>query len=94
MTAAAVALPRVVSRTRVADFFFFATFFCVTFEKLQWNVAGTVTLADVLTIAFLVTFALSYRGRVPRAAGILALFLAGFLLVAVVRLALPVTHFS
>ena len=47
MTAAAVAVPRVVSRTRVTDFFFFATFFCVTFEKVHWNVAGTVGIADV-----------------------------------------------
>jgi hypothetical protein len=66
---------------RLPEYLFLATLFCVTFEKLQWNVAGTVTLADVLTVAFLVTFALSYRGRVPRSAGILALFLVGFLLV-------------
>src|SRR5207253_2868744 len=52
-----------------------------TFEKLQWKVAGTVSLADVLTVAFLVVFALSYRDRLPRSAGILLLFFAAFLLV-------------
>ena len=58
MTAIAAAAPRVVARTHIADFFFFATFFCVTFEKVHWNVAGTVGIADVLTILFLAAFAL------------------------------------
>jgi hypothetical protein len=79
--AAAVAVPRVVSRTRVADFFFFATFFCITFEKVHWNVAGTVGVADVLTILFLVAFALESRGRTPRTAGIVAGFFLAFALV-------------
>jgi O-antigen ligase len=81
VTAAAVALPRAVSRTRVADFFFFATFFCVTFEKVHWNVAGTVGIADVLTILFLVAFALQSRGRTPRTAGIVVGFFLAFALV-------------
>jgi O-antigen ligase len=81
MTAAAVALPRVVSRTRVTDFFFFATFFCVTFEKVHWSVAGTVEISDVLTILFLAAFALQSRGPSPRTTGILAGFLLAFLVV-------------
>ena len=81
MTAAAVSLPRALSRTRAADFFFFATFFCVTFEKVHWNVAGTVGIADVLTILFLVAFALQSRGRTPRTAGIVAGFFLAFTLV-------------
>ncbi|MDE3024189.1 MAG: O-antigen ligase family protein [Acidobacteriota bacterium] len=60
MSAAVAALPRVVSRTRLTDFFFFATFFCITFEKVHWNIAGTVGIADVLTILFLVSFVLAY----------------------------------
>jgi len=32
----------------------FATLFCVTFEKVHWNLAGTLELSDVLTILFLV----------------------------------------
>ena len=81
MTAAAVALPRVVSRTRVTDVFFFATFFCVTFEKVHWNIAGTVGIADILTILFLVAFALQSRGTSPRTTGILVGFFLAFLLV-------------
>jgi O-antigen ligase len=81
VTVAAVALPRAVSRTRVADFFFFATFFCVTFEKVHWNVAGTVGIADVLTILFLVAFALQSRGRTPRTVGIVVGFFLAFALV-------------
>ena len=81
VTAAAVAVPRAVSRTRVADFFFLATFFCVTFEKVHWNLAGSVGIADVLTILFLVSFVLTSRGPTPRTTGIVLLFFAAFLLV-------------
>jgi O-antigen ligase len=81
VSAAAVALPRAVTRTRVADVLFFATFFCVTFEKVHWNVAGTVGIADVTTILFLAAFALQSRGTSPRTTGILAGFFLAFLLV-------------
>jgi O-antigen ligase len=81
MTAAAVAVPRAVSRTRSADFFFLATFFCVTFEKVHWNIAGSVGIADILTILFLVSFALTSRGPTPRTTGIVLGFLFAFLIV-------------
>ena len=81
MSAASVALPRAVSRTRAADVFLFATFFCVTFEKVHWNLAGTVGIADVLTVAFLVAFAFTSRGPTPRTAVIVLGFLAAFLVV-------------
>jgi O-antigen ligase len=81
MTAAAVAFPRVVSRTRITDFFFFATFFCVTFEKVHWSVAGTVEISDVLTILFLAAFALQSRGASPRTTGIVVGFFIAFELV-------------
>jgi O-antigen ligase len=81
VTAAAVAVPRAVSATRVTDTLFFATFFCVTFEKVHWNVAGTVGIADVLTIVFLVAFALTSRGRSPRTAAVLVGFFVAFLAV-------------
>ena len=38
---------------RATSFLFLASVFCVTFEKVHWNVAGTVSLADVLAILFL-----------------------------------------
>ena len=40
---------------RLTDALFLGTVFSVTFEQLHWNVAGTVSLADVLTILFLPT---------------------------------------
>jgi hypothetical protein len=70
----AAELPRAIERTRAADFFFFATFFCVTFEKVHWSVAGTVGIADVLTILFLVAFALQSQGPTPRTTGIVVGF--------------------
>jgi hypothetical protein len=68
--------------TRLTSFLFLASVFCVTFEKVHWNFAGTVSLADVLAILFLVCFALGTRlWRVPRTTAILVGFLACFLLV-------------
>jgi O-antigen ligase len=57
---------------------FLATLFCVTWEKVHWDVAGAVGIADVLTILFLVAFALEWGSRrVPRTtAVVLALFAA------------------
>ena len=81
MTAASVALPRPLAATRLLDFFFCATLFCVTFERLFWNVAGSVGLADILTILFLLVFALTYRGDVPRTTAIVLGFFAAFLIV-------------
>ena len=44
MSAVSVAVPRVVPRTRLTSFFLLATFFSVTFEKVHWNLAGTLGL--------------------------------------------------
>jgi hypothetical protein len=67
---------------RITSFLFLASVFCVTFEKVHWNIAGTVSLADVLAILFLVSFALTTRRlRVPRTTAILLGFFAAFLLV-------------
>jgi O-antigen ligase len=64
---------------RATDFFLLATFFCLTFEKVHWNVFGAVGIADVLTIVFLVVFALQARDRWPRTCAVLLAFLAAFL---------------
>jgi len=67
---------------RVTSFLFLASVFCVTFEKVHWNLAGNVSLADVLALGFLAAFvAGTRRWRVPRTSAILAAFLAVFLLV-------------
>jgi O-antigen ligase len=57
---------------------FLATLFCVTWEKVHWDVAGAVGIADVLTILFLGAFAFELGGRrVPRTtAAVLAIFAA------------------
>jgi O-antigen ligase len=81
MTAMSLAQPRAVSRTAAADFFFLATFFCVTFEKVHWNIAGSVGIADVTTILFLIAFVLTSRGPTPRTTGIVLVFFLAFLLV-------------
>ncbi len=67
---------------RTTSFLFLATVFCVTFEKIHWNAIGTVGLADVLAILFLVAFALTTRSwRVPRTTAVVLAFLGAFLLV-------------
>jgi hypothetical protein len=75
----------VTSRGRLTELLFLATVFTITFAKLHWNVAGDVSLADVLTILFLVSFAAdriaSEDARLPRAAATVLAFLALFLLV-------------
>jgi ABC-type multidrug transport system fused ATPase/permease subunit len=81
VTAVAAAVPRAVSSTRVTAFLLLSTFFCVTFEKVHWNVAGSLGIADVLTVLFLLAFALTSRGVMPRTTAILLAFFAAFLLV-------------
>ena len=81
MSAIAVPAARAVPSTRVAGGLLLGTLFVVTFEKLHWNVAGNVEISDILTFLFLVAFAFSYRGRVPRTAAIILGFFALFALV-------------
>jgi O-antigen ligase len=71
-----------VTARRWTDGLFFATLFCVTFEKVHWNVGGSISLADLLTIAFLVAFGFStLSSRTPRSAAIVLAFFVAFLLV-------------
>ena len=67
---------------RVADVLFFATLFCVTFENVHWNVAGRVSLADVLAILFLGAYVLALRDRiVPQTVVTVAVFALALLTV-------------
>jgi O-antigen ligase len=70
---------------RLTRFLFFATVFSVTFEKIHWEVAGQVSLADLLAIGFIVSYTADrlLRGdtRVPRTAITVTGFLLAFLLV-------------
>jgi len=69
----------------IVDALFFATVFTVTFAKLQWEVAGTLSLSDVLTGVFLVALAGTRIGTGDRrfawGAAAAALFFTAFLLV-------------
>ena len=67
---------------RLTSFLFLASVFCVTFEKVHWSVAGTVSLADVLALLFLASFVVTtQRFRVPRTTAVLLGFLVAFLVV-------------
>jgi hypothetical protein len=70
---------------RPVRFFFLATVFCATFEKLSWDVAGSVSIADVLAIGFIVAFALQeisrHDRRFVKTAGVVGFFIALFLVV-------------
>jgi O-antigen ligase len=59
--------------------------FCASFDKVHWDAAGTVYLADVVSILFLVAWAIDRLGnpehRVPRTVAVLLGFFAAFLLV-------------
>ena len=81
MSSVAIALPRAAAGSRVTSFLLFATFFCITFEKVHWNLAGQLGIADVLTVLFLVAFALTFRGPMPRTAVVVLAFFAAFALV-------------
>jgi hypothetical protein len=70
---------------RVTAFFFLATLFAVTFEKVHWELAGSVSLADILAILFVAAFVadrwLEHDDRLPRTALVALAFALGFALV-------------
>ena len=69
----------------VVDALFLATLFTVTFAKLQWEVAGTLSLSDVLTAVFLVAWLGTRAGtgdrRLAWGAAVAGLFFLAFLAV-------------
>ncbi|HUH14550.1 MAG TPA: O-antigen ligase family protein [Gaiellaceae bacterium] len=69
----------------VVDVLFLATIFTVSFAKLQWEVAGTLSLSDVLTAVFLVAWVGTRYGtgdrRIAWGAAAAGLFFLAFLLV-------------
>jgi O-antigen ligase len=82
VSAIAAAVPRTATASRLTSFAFLATFFCVTFEKVHWNFGGSLGIADILTVLFLVAFAFEQRDRpIPRTAVIVLAFFAVFVLV-------------
>src|SRR5712692_9610767 len=93
MNAAAVRAPGVLrardaaraEHSRLVSFLFLAALFVATFEKVHWEVAGTVRLSEVLAILFVLAFARERIRRsdrwAPQTVAVLAAFLAAFLLV-------------
>ena len=64
MTALALDRPReIAARAPFVEGLFFATVFTVTFAKLQWEVAGTMSFSDVVTFIFLIAFAVNRAER-------------------------------
>ncbi|MSO96461.1 MAG: hypothetical protein EXQ81_11850 [Thermoleophilia bacterium] len=72
-------------RQPVVEALFFATVFTVTFAKIHWNVGADLSLSDVLTVLFLIAFALGrierLDGRFARSAAITFAFFVAFLVV-------------
>jgi O-Antigen ligase len=65
----------------LTSFFFLATVFCCTFEKVHWSAGAAISLADILAICFLVSYAVLTRPRLPRTSVVLVCFFAAFVLV-------------
>ena len=78
-------MARVRRESRLVSALFLVAVFCATFEKVHWDLAGSLYLADVTTLAFLVIWSLDRLVRparkAPRTAAILLGFFAAFLLV-------------
>ncbi len=72
-------------RQPVVDALFFATVFTVTFAKIHWSFGSDLSLSDVLTVLFLIAFALGrierLDGRFSRSAAITFGFFLAFLAV-------------
>ena len=70
---------------RATDALLLATVLTVSFAKLQWNVAGALSLSDILTAVFLIAFGVARleRGdsRLARGAIVAGAFFLAFLLV-------------
>ena len=70
---------------RLTAFLFLATLFCVSFEKIQWELAGTIGLAGILGSLFVLSFLAERLGAphrgVPRTVAVLLLFALVFLAV-------------
>ena len=66
---------------QLTSFFFLATLFCCTFEKVHWSFGSALALSDILAICFIVCFVVVTRPRLPRTTAVLLGLLAAFSLV-------------
>ncbi len=69
--------------SRLVSALFLVAVFCATFEKVHWDVAGSIYLADVTTLVFLGVWSLDRLARprmgMPRTAVVLLGFFGAFL---------------
>jgi O-antigen ligase len=74
-----------VASRRLTDALLFACVFTMSFEKLAWNVGGSIALSEVFAVLFVVAYVLRRIGRrdtsIPRTAAIVIAFFGAFLLV-------------
>jgi hypothetical protein len=71
--------------SRLTAFLFLATLFCLSFEKVQWELAGTVGLSGILACVFVAAFGAESLGDgrrgFPRTVAVALLFALAFLAV-------------
>jgi hypothetical protein len=66
----------------LTSFFFLATLATATFERVNWNLAGSVNISEITGFLFLISFVvLTRRPRVPQTAEVIIGFVAVFLVV-------------
>ena len=70
---------------RITRFFFLATLFCVSFEKMTWSFGPSIELSDLLATAFLISFVGSRivrrDGWLPRAVNTIIVLMGALLIV-------------
>jgi O-Antigen ligase len=65
----------------LTSFFFLATLACCTFERVNWNLAGSVNISEILSAFFLLSYLILMRPRVPHTTVVILGFFAAFVLV-------------
>jgi O-antigen ligase len=65
---------------KLTSFFFLATLFCCTFEKVHWSFGAALALSDILALCFIAAYVVLTRPRVPRTTAVLLGFFTVFVL--------------
>jgi hypothetical protein len=66
---------------QLASFFFLATLFVCTFEKVHWSFGGQIALSDLLALCFIVCYIAVSRPSLPQTSAVLVVFGALFVVV-------------
>jgi hypothetical protein len=65
----------------LTSFFFLATVATATFERVNWNLAGSVNISEIFGFLFLIAYLALMRPRLPETAAVVLGFVAAFTLV-------------